>query len=169
MGFLNVSCMSARLPVRVKVSLSLAVLRGEVCISLISLLVPVLHFAIVQESTIVLNLQIHNGRRDTHTMAQEFQQSHQCSIVELDSVQLSVSCLAVPRIKKVDCKDRAQPTPETGINLPGGAFDQFTACTSGYSTVVYMMKSLQELGMTYSQLSPDMQLYIQALQIKLSD
>ena len=26
--------------------------------------------------------------------------------------------------------------------------------------VVYMMKSLQELGMTYSQLSPDMQLYI---------
>ena len=31
------------------------------------------------------------------------------------------------------------------------------------TSVVYMMKSLQELGMTYSQLSPDMQLYIQAL------
>ena len=26
----------------------------------------------VQESTVVLNLQIHNGRRDTHAMAQEF-------------------------------------------------------------------------------------------------
>ena len=39
------------------------------------------------------------------------------------------------------------------------------------TSVVYMMKSLQELGMTYAQLSPDMQLYIhvQALQIKLSD
>ena len=37
------------------------------------------------------------------------------------------------------------------------------------TSVVYMMKSLQELGMAYAQLSPDMQLYIQALQIKLSD
>ena len=72
---------------------------GEVCISLISLLVPFLHFATVQESTIVLNLQIHNGRRDTHTMAREFQQSHLCGIVELGSVRLSVSCLSVPRIK----------------------------------------------------------------------
>ena len=56
--------------------------------------------------------------------------------------------------------------------VPVGAADQFTACTSGYSTYIsglYIMKSLQELGMTYSQLSPDMQLYIQALQIKLSD
>ena len=127
MGFLNVSGLSARLPVRVRVSLSLAVLLGEVCISLISLLVPFLHFAMVQESTIVLNLQIHNVRRDTHTMAQEFQQSHLCGIVELGSVRLSVSCLSVPRIKKVDCKDRAQPTPETGIDLPVGAVDQFTA------------------------------------------
>ena len=136
MEFFNVSCLSARLPVRVRVSLSLAVLRGEVCISLISLLVPCLHFAIVQESTMVLNLQIHNGRRDTHAMAQEFQQSHLCGIVELGSVWLSVSCLSVPRIKKVDCKDRAQPTPETGIKLPVGAVDQFTACTSGYSTYI---------------------------------
>jgi hypothetical protein len=31
------------------------------------------------------------------------------------------------------------------------------------------MKSLQDLGMTYIQLSPDMQLYIQAMQIKWSD
>ena len=37
------------------------------------------------------------------------------------------------------------------------------------TSVVYMMKSLQELGITYAQLSPDMQLCIQTLQIKLSD
>ena len=37
------------------------------------------------------------------------------------------------------------------------------------TSVVYMMKSPQELGMTYSKLSTDMQLYMQALQIKLSD
>ena len=37
------------------------------------------------------------------------------------------------------------------------------------TSVVYMMESLQELGMTYAHLSPDMQLYIQALQIKWSD
>ena len=116
MEFLNVSCLSARLPVRVWVSLSLAVLRGEVCISLLSLLVPFLHFAMVQESTIELNLQIHNGRRDTHAMAQEFQQTHLCGIVELGSARPSVSCLSVPRIKKVDCKDRAQPTPEAGLD-----------------------------------------------------
>ena len=36
-------------------------------------------------------------------------------------------------------------------------------------SVVYMMKSLQDLGMTYIQLSPDMRLYIQAMQIKWSD
>ena len=71
----------------------------------------------IQESTVVLNLQIHNGRRDTHAMAQEFQQTHICGIVELGSARPSVSCLSVPRIKKVDCKDRAQPTPETGLDL----------------------------------------------------
>ena len=176
MEFLNVSCLSARLPVRVRVSLSLAVLRGEVCISLISLLVPFLHFAIVQESTIVLILQIHNGRQDTHAMAQEFQQTHLCGIIEFGSARPSISCLSVPRIKKVDCKDRAQPTPEAGLDLlhykgkkqpyqPAlpmewagfnnhlvrlseeivkkqastyllGAVDQFTACTSGYSTYI---------------------------------
>ena len=54
-------------------------------IYLISLLVSFLHFAMVQESTVVLNLQIHNGRRDTHAMAQEFQQTHLCGIVELGS------------------------------------------------------------------------------------
>ena len=37
------------------------------------------------------------------------------------------------------------------------------------TSVVYMMKSLHDLGMTYIQLSPDMQLYIQAIQIKWSD
>ena len=71
----------------------------------------------VQESTVVLNLQIQNGRRDTHAMAQEFQQKHLCGIVELGSARPSVSCLSVPRIKKVDCKDRAQPTPEAGLEL----------------------------------------------------
>ena len=71
----------------------------------------------VQESTVVLNLQIHNGRRDTHAMAQEFQQTHLCGIVELGSARPSVSCLSVLRIKKVDCKDRAQPTPEAGLDL----------------------------------------------------
>ena len=89
----------------------------EICISLISLLVPFLHFAMVQESTVVLNLQIQNGRRDTHAMAQEFQQTHLCGIVELGSARPSVSCRSVPRIKKVDCKDRAQPTPEAGLDL----------------------------------------------------
>ena len=65
----------------------------EVCISLISLLVPFLHFAMVQESTVVLNLQIHNGRRDTHAMAQEFQQTHLCGIVELGSARVYPACL----------------------------------------------------------------------------
>ena len=165
----------------------------------------------VQESTIALNLQIHNGRRDTHAMAQEFQQTHLCGIVELGSARPSVSCMSVPRIKKVDCKDRAQPTPEAGLHLlhykgkkqpyqpalpmEWAGFNNHlvrlseeivTKQASTYllgplinsppahpdtllTLVVYMMKSLQELGMTYSQLSPDMQLYIQALQIKLSD
>ena len=36
-------------------------------------------------------------------------------------------------------------------------------------SVVYMMKSLEDLGMTYIHLSPDTQLYIQAMQIKWSD
>ena len=189
MEFLNVSCLSARLPVRVRVSLSLAVLRGEVCISLISLLVPFLHFAIVQESTIELNLQIHNsGRRDTHAMAQEFQQTHLCGIVELGSARPSVSCLSVPRIKKVDCKDRAQPTPEAGLDFlhykgkkqpyqPALPMEWEQASTyllgplinsppahpdTVLTSVVYMMKSLQKLGMTYAQLSPYMQLCIQA-------
>ena len=89
----------------------------EVCISLISLVVPFIHFAIVPESTMVLNLQIHNGRRDTHAMAQEFQQSHLCGTVQLGSKRPSVSCLSVPRIKKVACKDRAQPIPEAGLDL----------------------------------------------------
>ena len=146
---------------------------GEVCISLISLLVLFLHFATVQESTIVLNLQIHNGRRDTHTMVREFQQSHLCGIVELGSVRLSVSCLSVPRIKlrrlivKIE-HNQLQKQASTYllgplINSPPAHPD--TVLTS----VVYMMKSPQELGMTYSQLSTDMQLYMQALQIKLSD
>ena len=42
---------------------------------------------------------------------------------------------------------------KTGINLPVGAVDQFTACTSGYHDTV--LTSLQELGMTYAQLSPE--------------
>ena len=144
-------------------------------------------------------------------MAQEFQQTHLCGIVELGSARPSVSCMSVPRIKKVDCKDRAQPTPEAGLDLlhykgkkqpyqpalpmEWAGFNNHLVRlseeivkkqTSTYllgplinsppahpdtvlTLVVYMMKSLQELGMTYSQLSPDMQLYIQALQIKLSD
>ena len=95
-----------------------------------------LHFAIVQESTIVLNLQIHNGRRDTHAMAQEFQH-----LVRLSE-----------EIVKKQASTYLPAHPDTILTL-----------------VVYMMKSLQELGMTYSQLSPDMHLYIQALQIKLID
>ena len=59
-------------------------------------------------------------------MAHEFQQSHLCGIVELGSVRPSVSCLSVLRIKNV----------ETGINLPVGAVDQVTACTSGCSTYI---------------------------------
>ena len=35
--------------------------------------------------------------------------------------------------------------------------------------VMYMMKSLTELGMTYIHLPPDMQLYIQAMQIKWNE
>ena len=76
----------------------------------------------VQESTVVLNLQIYNGRQDTHAMAHAMahamvQQTHLCGIVELGSARPSVSCLSVPRIKKVDCRDRAQPTPEAGLSF----------------------------------------------------
>ena len=35
--------------------------------------------------------------------------------------------------------------------------------------VMYMMQSLTDLGMTYIHLSPDMQLYIQAMQIKWNE
>ena len=131
---------------------------GEVCISLISLLVPFLHFTIVQETTIVLNLQIHNGRRDTHTMAQEFQQSHLCGIVELlGSVRLSVSCLSVPRIKlrRLIVKiEHNQLQKQASTYLLGPLINSPPAHPDTVLTlVVYMMKSLQELGMTYSQLS----------------
>ena len=37
------------------------------------------------------------------------------------------------------------------------------------TSLIYMMKSLNDLGMTYIHLSPDMQLYIQAMQIKWND
>ena len=151
-------------------SLSLAVLRGEVCISLISLLVPFLHFAIVQESTIVLNLQIHNGRRDTHAIAQEFQQSHLCGIVELGSVRLSVSCLYHALSRLIVKIEHNQLQKQASTYLVGPLINSPPAHPDTiHTSVVYVMKSLQELGMTYSQLSPDMQLYIQALQIKLSD
>ena len=79
--------------------------------------VPFFTFRYRTESTILLNLQIHNGRRYTHAMAHELQQSHLCGIVELSSARPSVSCLFVPRIRKVDCKDGAQPTPEAGLDL----------------------------------------------------
>ena len=93
MEFLNVSCLSARLPVRIRVSLSLAVLRGGgLHISDFLVSTFFLHFAMVQESTVVLNLQIHNGRRDTHAMAQEFQQSH------LSQSQILKICLRDVRI-----------------------------------------------------------------------
>ena len=37
------------------------------------------------------------------------------------------------------------------------------------TSVVYMMKSLRDLGVTHVHLSPDMQLHIQAMQIKWSE
>ena len=37
------------------------------------------------------------------------------------------------------------------------------------TSVMYMMQSLTDLGMTYIHLSPDMQLYIQAMQIKWNE
>ena len=49
------------------------------------------------------------------------------------------------------------------INAPPAHAD--TVLTS----VMYMMQSLTDLGMTYIHLSPDMQLYIQAMQIKWNE
>ena len=49
------------------------------------------------------------------------------------------------------------------LNAPPAHLD--TVLTS----VMYMMKSLTELGMTYIHLSPDMQLYIHAMQIKWNE
>ena len=37
------------------------------------------------------------------------------------------------------------------------------------TSVMYMMQSLTDLGMTYIHVSPDMQLYIQAMQIKWNE
>ena len=51
-----------------------------------------------------LDLQIHtpNGRRNTHAMAHEFQQSHPCGIVEAGCARPSVSSLSIPRLRKAD-------------------------------------------------------------------
>jgi len=47
--------------------------------------------------------------------------------------------------------------------------DHCQCCGKLFTSVFYMMKSLQDLGITYIQLSPDMQLYIQPMLIKWSD
>ena len=43
-----------------------------------------------------------NGRRNTHAMAHEFQQSHPCGIVEAGCARPSVSSLSIPRLRKAN-------------------------------------------------------------------
>ena len=88
-------------------------------------------------------------------MAREFQQSHLCGIVELGSVRLSVSCLSVPRIKlrRLIVKiEHNQLQKQASTYLLGPLINSPPAHPDAVLTsVVYMMKSPQELGMTYSQ------------------
>ena len=53
-----------------------------------------------------LDLQIHtpNGRRDTHAMVHEFQQSHPCGIVEIGCARPGTSSLKIPRLRKTDIR-----------------------------------------------------------------
>lgn len=65
-----------------------------------------------------LDLQINtpNGRRDTHAMAHEFQQSHPCGIVEVGCARPSTSSLKIPRLRKTDTK-RSTDTDDAGLAL----------------------------------------------------
>ena len=169
MEFLDVSCLSARLHVRVRVSLSLAVWGRGLHISdfLVSTFFTFRYSTIKYYCTKSTNPQWTTG----HTY-------HGTGVPAITSmwhrsVRVSVSCLSVPRIKlrrlivKIEHNQlqKQAPTYLLGplINSPPAHPDAVL------TSVVYMMKSPQELGMTYSQLSTDMQLYMQALQIKLSD